>query len=274
MKNLKQLMSVLICSIVSIFTYAQTPGMTDVEPIDLLVSYELNQLCSPASDNNPNEWRVKETLMLEIGQGIAHSYVVREKNKLQGQFQMYSSKNSWKVEMFQLHALVGETYMGYPKKGTLTQVVDLDAAGVYKYTESIPKIKWKIESGQKEILGYKCQQALCTFRGRQYEVWFTTDIPLSYGPWKLQGLPGLILEAKDSKGEYHFTAVGIEKGNGDKKIQFYAEPIRDIKRNRALKMEKMLHRDHGAFTADYGITFKMEGGYEHFPRTYIPIELE
>ena len=274
MKNLKQLISVFICSIVSIFTYAQTPGMTDVEPIDLVVSYELNQLCSPASDNNPNEWRVKETLMLEIGQGVAHSYVVREKNKLQGQFQMYSSKNSWKVEMFQLHALVGETYMGYPKKGTLTQVVDLDAAGVYKYTESVPKIKWKIESGQKEILGYKCQQALCTFRGRQYEVWFTTDIPLSYGPWKLQGLPGLILEAKDSKGEYHFTAVGIEKGNGDKKIQFYAEPIRDIKRSRALKMEKMLHRDHGAFTADYGITFKMEGGYEHFPVSYIPIELE
>lgn len=274
MKNLKQLMSVFICSIVSSFTYAQTPGMTDVEPIDLLVSYELNQLCSPASDNNPNEWRVKETLMLEIGQGVAHSYVVREKNKLQGQFQMYSSKNRWKVEMFQLHALVGETYMGYPKKGTLTQVVDLDAAGVYKYTESIPKIKWEIESGQKEILGYKCQQALCTFRGRQYEVWFTTDIPLSYGPWKLQGLPGLILEAKDSKGEYHFTAVGIEKGNGDKKIQFYAEPIRDIKRSRALKMEKMLHRDHGAFAADYGITFKMEGGYEHFPVSYIPIELE
>lgn len=274
MKNLIQLMSALICSIVSIFTYAQTPRMTDVEPIDLLVSYELNQLCSPASDNNPNEWRVKETLMLEIGQGVAHSYVVREKNKLQGQFQMYSSKNSWKVEMFQLHALVGETYMGYPKKGTLTQVVDLDAAGVYKYTESIPKIKWKIESGQKEILGYKCQQALCTFRGRQYEVWFTTDIPLSYGPWKLQGLPGLILEAKDSKGEYHFTAVGIEKGNGDKKIQFYAEPIRDIKRSRALKMEKMLHRDHGAFAADYGFTFKMEGGYEHFPVSYIPIELE
>ena len=274
MKNLKQLFSVLICSIVSVFTYAQPTRMTDVEKTDLVVSYEMNQLCSPASDNNPKGWRVKETLMLEIGQGVAHSYVVREKNKLQGQFQMYSSKNRWKVEMFQLHALVGETYMGYPKKGTLTQVVDLDAAGVYKYTESVPKIKWKIESGQKEILGYKCQQALCTFRGRQYEVWFTTDIPLSYGPWKLQGLPGLILEAKDSKGEYHFTAVGIEKGNGDKKIQFYAEPIRDIKRNRALKMEKMLHRDHGAFTADYGITFKMEGGYEHFPRTYIPIELE
>ena len=69
-------------------------------------------------------------------------------------------------------------------------------------------------------------------------MWFTTDIPLSYGPWKFQGLPGLILEAKDSKGEYHFTAVGIEKGKNDKKIQFYAEPIRDIKRNRALNMEK------------------------------------
>lgn len=274
MKNLRNLFTALICSIVSSFTYAQTVGMTDVEMINLVVSYEMNQLCSPASDNNPNEWRVKETLMLEIGQGVAHSYVVRERNKLFGQFQMLAQKNRWKIEMFQLHALVGETYIGYPKKGKLMQVVDLDAAGVYKYTESIPKIKWKMEAGQKDIHGYNCQQASCTFRGRQYEVWFTTDIPLSYGPWKLQGLPGLILEAKDSKDEYHFTAVGIEKGKNDKKIQFYAEPIRDIKRNRALKMEKMLHKDHGAFAADYGVTFRMEGGFEHMPVPYIPIELQ
>ena len=135
MKNLRNLFTALICSIVSSFTYAQTVGMTDVEMINLVVSYEMNQLCSPASDNNPNEWRVKETLMLEIGQGVAHSYVVRERNKLFGQFQMLAQKNRWKIEMFQLHALVGETYIGYPKKGKLMQVVDLDAAGVYKYTE-------------------------------------------------------------------------------------------------------------------------------------------
>ncbi len=61
MKNLRNIFTALICSIVSSFTYAQTVGMTDVEMINLVVSYEMNQLCSPASDNNPNEWREKET---------------------------------------------------------------------------------------------------------------------------------------------------------------------------------------------------------------------
>ena len=85
--------------------------------------------------------------------------------------------------------------------------------------------------------------------------------------WTVLACPTSGLEIPDE-------SLQLMDANGDKKIQFYAEPIRDIKRNRALKMEKMLHKDHGAFAADYGITFKMEGGYEHFPVPYIPIELE
>ena len=53
--------------------------------------------------------------------------------------------------------------------------------------------------------------ATADFRGRRWTAWFATDIPISDGPWKLGGLPGLILEAYDKGHQYTFTAVGLER---------------------------------------------------------------
>ena len=53
--------------------------------------------------------------------------------------------------------------------------------------------------------------ATADFRGRRWTAWFATDIPVSDGPWKLSGLPGLILEAYDKGHQYTFTAVGLER---------------------------------------------------------------
>ena len=53
--------------------------------------------------------------------------------------------------------------------------------------------------------------ATANFRGRHWTAWFATDIPVSDGPWKLGGLPGLILEAYDKGHQYTFTAVGLER---------------------------------------------------------------
>ncbi|HIR32843.1 MAG TPA: GLPGLI family protein, partial [Candidatus Coprenecus merdigallinarum] len=62
--------------------------------------------------------------------------------------------------------------------------------------------------------GYNCQRATGTFRGREWQVWFTYDIPYNYGPWKLGGLPGLILKAEDSSGTFVWEAVSLIRPEG------------------------------------------------------------
>ncbi len=64
--------------------------------------------------------------------------------------------------------------------------------------------------GEAVILGYKCQRATCRFRGRDFEAWFAPSIPVKRGPWKFQGLPGLILKVYDKDKLYTFEAIGLE----------------------------------------------------------------
>lgn len=75
--------------------------------------------------------------------------------------------------------------------------------------EGAQHLNWILKDDTKIISGYECQRASVFFRGRNYEAWFTTEIPLPYGPWKLGGLPGLILEVYDDRKEISFTAEKI-----------------------------------------------------------------
>lgn len=78
--------------------------------------------------------------------------------------------------------------------------------------EKRTQIPWEIEEKSKDsILGFACKKATGKFRGRVYTVWFTEEIPARFGPWKLNGLPGLILEAKDNLNEVEFIVEKIKK---------------------------------------------------------------
>ena len=100
-------------------------------------------------------------------------------------------------------------YKNYPE-GRMT-VTDGLILQDYCYVDSLHTQTWTMGDSTREVLGYTCQQATADFRGRRWTAWFATDIPVSDGPWKLGGLPGLILEAYDEGQQHLFTAVGLER---------------------------------------------------------------
>lgn len=105
----------------------------------------------------------------------------------------------------------------YPQKGMLTYKGKISYPLFY-YQESIPTFDWDFMDADTTICGYSCQKAQMHFRGRNWIVWYATDLPYNDGPWKLSGLPGLILKAQDAKGDFLFTAYKISKTKFDKSI--------------------------------------------------------
>jgi GLPGLI family protein len=79
----------------------------------------------------------------------------------------------------------------------------------YLYEDTWIKIDWKIQEDIMKIGNFNCKKAIGVYRGRTYIAWFTEEIPLPYGPWKLFGLPGLILQAEDTEKMFKATFKSI-----------------------------------------------------------------
>lgn len=74
------------------------------------------------------------------------------------------------------------------------------------YSQEDIKLNWVItgdtifNAKQNRIL----HKATVAYGGRNYTAWFAPDIPISDGPYKFSGLPGLIISLKDDDSRYLF----------------------------------------------------------------------
>jgi len=95
------------------------------------------------------------------------------------------------------------------KDKKISELKSLKSAYLVEDTLSYPQ--WNITDKIKNVNNYQCQKATTFFKGREYEVWYAIEYPTIFGPWKLNGLPGLIILAQDKKNEVFFEAIEIQK---------------------------------------------------------------
>lgn len=72
--------------------------------------------------------------------------------------------------------------------------------------------QWKLENEYRKINDLNCQKAVTNYKGRTWEAWFA-PYPISDGPYKFNGLPGLVVKIHDLKKEHSFDLVQIKKVN-------------------------------------------------------------
>jgi GLPGLI family protein len=116
-----------------------------------------------------------------------------------------------------------------------TVVYDRIGATKYHYIEPSSTFEWKIGSETQVIAGYHCQLAETRYGGRTWQAWFTKEIPVSDGPYKFSGLPGLIVKIQDTRKQYSFELVGLSKPKSPVSIELPAFP--------AAKIEKAAFKD-------------------------------
>lgn len=103
-------------------------------------------------------------------------------------------------------------FKNYPQTGQ--QTVDYPYYELFEYQEPMGQ-DWEFVEGDTVILEHPCHKAVCQYHGRTWTAFYATDLPISDGPWKLCGLPGLILRAYDHSDSFRFNCVGIYQNVGE-----------------------------------------------------------
>lgn len=114
----------------------------------------------------------------------------------------------------------------------------------YFYDEKKNTFNWEILSDTMLIADRICQKAQMNFGNRKWIAWFTPEIPISDGPYKFYGLPGLILKINDSTNSWNFDVTSIHKIDTAFTVYFLGQTPEPFKSKEAFLREKVKTRDN------------------------------
>ena len=171
----------------------------------------------------------KDSMILRIGNNMSQffSYYVFWEDSMMNDPHGRQTAEDMKIKAFETgnhsklpgrHTTSDYIYKNYPENKITITNQRLIANFIYE-EDYVPQ-KWIITDSTKNILHYPCKLAITNFRGREWYAWFTEDISIGDGPWKLKGLSGLILEAYDKNSDYYYLATTL-KEQGMMPIVFY-----------------------------------------------------
>lgn len=136
--------------------------------------------------------------------------------------------------------------------GEMISRIPFTGGQFFMVCEPLPQISWRFTGAVKDMGPFTCHQALGAFRGREYEVWFAPEIPVHIGPWKLQGVPGLVVLARDRAGAVSFILESwkpnqgilqrVERTDGCLDVEAYADLQRTWARQLMQRLKARLPR--------------------------------
>lgn len=173
-----------------------------------------------------------DEMALEIGSHSSHFYSTVDV-EMKKQLREMIEKGSINMVGMRRSAIQWHVYKNYPEGWDL--YVDPQGGEGYRVEETTEVPEWTIVSDSTAtILGYNCTMATSNYKGRTWKAYYTEDIPIDNGPWKLCGLPGLIMKAYDCENHYIFEAIGMKQVEDVQPIAY--DPSYD-------KYEKMSMKD-------------------------------
>lgn len=89
------------------------------------------------------------------------------------------------------------------------------------YSDTLFPMKWDLKNEKKMIDSLGCYKATAFYKGRNYVAWYCPQILIPDGPWKLGGLPGLIIEAYDETKQIQFILKAFKVLNKTDNINKY-----------------------------------------------------
>ena len=99
-------------------------------------------------------------------------------------------------------------WTGYPEGQTTVR--EFIFPHEFEGCEPTPDIVWTLTNDTLTVGGYLCQQATATHRGVAWTVCYTEEIPSSAGPWRLRGLPGMIVKAENEAHTFSLAGLRME----------------------------------------------------------------
>ena len=134
------------------------------------------------------------------------------------------------------------------KKGTSVQKQDF-MGKVFLIDGKIKKYKWKMTGEQKTILDQPCMKATYQEDSTSVIAWFAPSIPISIGPSRYAGLPGIILEMDINDGERKIVATEIELKELEEGTIVAPKKGKKVSREKFEKIQKEkmeeLRQEHG-----------------------------
>ena len=206
------------------------------DTVRYVVAYDMKSVV----DNMSGGWaHYTEPMRLEIGDKTArfYSYAAFRDDSLNSirwergeRMAYFSRKVCW------------ELYKNYPKDGCFTFIDEVGNVNCCAYTEPVKTPEWQLVPDSAAILlGYQCRLAKTRYKGRTWSAWYAEDIPMDAGPWKLGGLPGLILRAYDADSFYVFDATALRQAPAGSVMKYKGEGYEDVTFDELMEQYKRYH---------------------------------